>query len=66
MIVPREAVGERCEIFHEVNLLDIELDLGDVLPVDAVIRHLGQAQTLTSKRCSASPGDIVEKVKVRA
>ena len=40
VIVPREAVGERCEIFHEVNLLDIELDLGDVLPVDEVIGHL--------------------------
>jgi nicotinamidase-related amidase len=40
VIVPKEAVGERCEIFHEVNLLDIELDLGDVLPVDDVIRHL--------------------------
>ena len=41
VIVPKEAVGERCEIFHEVNLLDIELDLGDVLPVDEVVRHLG-------------------------
>ena len=41
VIVPKEAVGERCELFHEVNLLDIELDLGDVLPVDAVIQHLG-------------------------
>ena len=41
VIVPKEAVGERCELFHEVNLLDIELDLGDVLPVDHVVRHLG-------------------------
>jgi nicotinamidase-related amidase len=41
VIVPREAVGERCEIFHEINLLDIELDLGDVLPVDEVIAYLG-------------------------
>jgi nicotinamidase-related amidase len=40
VIVPKEAVGERCELFHEVNLLDIELDLGDVMPVDEVIRHL--------------------------
>jgi nicotinamidase-related amidase len=40
VIVPKEAVGERCELFHEVNLLDIELDLGDVIPVDDVIRHL--------------------------
>lgn len=40
VIVPREAVGERCEILHEVNLLDIDIDLGDVLPADQVIRHL--------------------------
>jgi nicotinamidase-related amidase len=40
VVVPREAVGERCEVFHEVNLLDIELDLGDVLPVDAVVDYL--------------------------
>ncbi|MEO7650039.1 MAG: isochorismatase family protein [Bryobacteraceae bacterium] len=41
VIVPREAVGERCEIMHEVNLLDIELDLADVLPLDDVVSHLG-------------------------
>jgi len=40
VIVPREAVGERCELFHEVNLLDIELDLGDVLPLEEVVGYL--------------------------
>ena len=40
VIVPREAVGERCEIMHEVNLLDIDIDLGDVTPVDDVVEHL--------------------------
>jgi maleamate amidohydrolase len=40
VIVPREAVGERCELMHEVNLLDIELDLGDVLPVAEVVEYL--------------------------
>jgi maleamate amidohydrolase len=40
VIVPREAVGERCELFHEVNLLDIDLDLGDVTPLDDVLAHL--------------------------
>jgi len=40
VIVPREAVGERCELMHEVNLLDIELDLGDVLPVGDVVGYL--------------------------
>jgi isochorismate hydrolase len=37
VIVPSEAVGERCEIMHEVNLLDIDLDLGDVLPLSSVL-----------------------------
>ena len=41
VIVPREAVGERCELFHEVNLLDIDLDLGDVMPVEEVIAARG-------------------------
>lgn len=36
VIVPREAVGERCELMHLVNMLDIEIDLGDVLPVEEV------------------------------
>jgi nicotinamidase-related amidase len=40
VIVPQEAVGERCELFHEVNLLDIDLDLGDVVPIDSVLRYL--------------------------
>jgi nicotinamidase-related amidase len=45
VIVPREAVGERCELIHEVNLLDIELDLGDVVPVDDVIKYLGRLRS---------------------
>jgi nicotinamidase-related amidase len=40
VIVPREAVGERCELFHEVSLLDIDIDLGDVMPVDEVVARL--------------------------
>lgn len=40
VIVPQEAVGERCELFHVVNLLDIDIDLGDVMPVDDVLAHL--------------------------
>lgn len=39
-IVALEAVGERCELFHEVSLLDIEIDLADVLPVDHVVKYL--------------------------
>jgi nicotinamidase-related amidase len=42
VIVPREAVGERCEVMHEVNLLDIDIDLGDVTPVDEVLQQLAK------------------------
>ncbi len=41
VIVPRQAVGERCELMHQVFLLDIDLDLGDVTEMDEVVRHLG-------------------------
>jgi nicotinamidase-related amidase len=44
VIVPREAVGERCELFHEASLLDIDLDLGDVMPVDEVVGCLGRIE----------------------
>ena len=40
VIVPREAVGDRCEIMHLVNLLDIEIDVGDVVPLEEVIDYL--------------------------
>ncbi len=40
VVVPRQAVGERCELLHEVNLLDIDIDLGDVMELDDVIGHL--------------------------
>jgi maleamate amidohydrolase len=40
VIVPREAVGERCELMHEVFLLDIDIDLADVTPLADVVRHL--------------------------
>ena len=40
VIVPREAVGERCELMHEVFLLDIDIDLADVTPLTEVVRYL--------------------------
>ena len=40
IIVPQEAVGERCQIMHWVNLLDIDIDLGDVMPLETVLNHL--------------------------
>ena len=45
VIVPREAVGERCELFHEASLLDIDIDLGDVMPATDVISHLKNTTT---------------------
>jgi maleamate amidohydrolase len=46
VIVPREAVGERCELMHEVFLFDIDVDLADVMPVDEVI---GQMKKIAAK-----------------
>ncbi|MBW3540633.1 MAG: isochorismatase family protein [Planctomycetes bacterium] len=40
VIVPEQAVGERCELLHRVNLLDIDIDLGDVVPVPEVVNRL--------------------------
>ena len=40
VIIPREAVGERCQIMHWVNLLDMDIDVGDVMPVDEVVDYL--------------------------
>jgi len=40
VIVPREAVGERCQIMHMVYLLDIDIDLGDVMPLQKVVAYL--------------------------
>lgn len=42
VIVPREAVGERCELMHNVFLLDIDIDLGDVMEMDQVLRYLDE------------------------
>ncbi len=43
VIVPREAVGERCELMHEVFLLDIDIDLADVTDVDDVVLQLARS-----------------------
>ena len=42
IIVPQEAVGERCQIMHWVNLLDIDIDLGDVMPMQDVPTYLNE------------------------
>lgn len=40
VIVPREAVGDRSELLHEVFLFDIDVAIGDVMPVDEVVASL--------------------------
>jgi maleamate amidohydrolase len=42
VIVPREAVGERCELMHEVFLFDIDQDLADVVPLAEVLDYLAR------------------------
>ena len=55
VIVPREAVGERCELLHEVNLLDIDIDLGDVVSTADVAAYLrGRARPLEGRAGRAS------------
>ena len=48
--VPREALGERCEIMHEVNLLDIDIDLADVTPLDEVLSYLASLSDRRAQR----------------
>jgi maleamate amidohydrolase len=43
VIVPREAVGDRSELLHEVFLFDIDLALADVMPVGQVTTWLAEA-----------------------
>jgi nicotinamidase-related amidase len=40
VIVPEEAVGDRCELFHMVYLLDIAVAVADVRPTDEVLTYL--------------------------
>ena len=47
VIVPREAVGERCELMHEVFLLDIDIDLADVMDLAEVVRYLAKKDALS-------------------
>mgnify|MGYP001042364698 CR=1 FL=1 len=40
VIVPYEAVGNRCQIMQWINLLDIEIDVGDVVSTNNIIDYL--------------------------
>jgi maleamate amidohydrolase len=43
VIVPIEAVADRSETSHQVNLFDMDMKYADVLPLADVLRHLGRA-----------------------
>ena len=43
VIVPREAVGDRSELLHEVALFDIDSRMGDVMSVTDVITEIRRA-----------------------
>lgn len=40
VVVPQECVADRGELSHKVNLFDIHMKYGDVLPLDDVLAHL--------------------------
>ena len=42
VIVPLECVADRSEASHQVNLFDIDMKYGDVLPLAEVLTHLGR------------------------
>ena len=42
VIVPVEAVADRSETSHQVNLFDIDMKYADVLPLADVLRHFGR------------------------
>ena len=55
VVVPREAVGERCELLHEVALFDINLDIGDVVPTEDVLAYLAR----TAREAQPAPPQAV-------
>ncbi len=42
VVVPVECVADRSETSHQVNLFDIDMKYGDVLPLADVLAHLGR------------------------
>lgn len=44
-VLPRECVGDRARIPHEVNLMDIQARCGDVLPLNTVLSHMEQGES---------------------
>jgi nicotinamidase-related amidase len=47
VIVPQEAVGDRCSSAHHGSLFDIDMRLGDVMPVAEAIEGMRQTAAVT-------------------
>ncbi len=56
VIVPREAVGERCELMHEAFLFDIDVDLADVTPLADVVSYLEKPRASSSPASGSISG----------
>lgn len=48
VVVPEEAVADRCELYHLVALLDIDATLADVLPTEEVVAYLQRVGAASS------------------
>ena len=53
VIVPEGTVGDRCELIHMVELLDIDMVLADVVPLDMVTSYLRQVDLARPSRTHA-------------
>jgi maleamate amidohydrolase len=42
VVIPREGVGDRARLTHEVNLFDIDGKYGDVTSLAVVLQHLAR------------------------
>lgn len=47
VIVPEECVADRVQVPHAVNLFDIHMKYGDVMPLHEVMAELARRQTVT-------------------
>ena len=48
-LVPREAVGDRNEQAHEVNLYDIDAKYGDIVSAEEVLRYLEEVAAVRAR-----------------
>lgn len=58
VIVPEEAVADRAEVPHKVNLFDMDMISADVMPLGAVLAHLEGADRSRSPRGGGARGRV--------